>query len=79
MVEAEGIAPSSVNNPVSVSTSVAPDFISQTVAPRSGLHRPPARNSVPYRVPDVPLKVPLLCDGDSEIGEKSLRPPGSLT
>ena len=77
-MEAEGIAPSSVNNPASVSTSVAPDFISQAAAPRSGLRCPPVRNWLPYRVPGVPPKVSLLSDGDSEIGEKSPRSPGSL-
>jgi len=60
LVEAEGIAPSSADNRVSVSTSVAPVLISQGKPPRSGLLALPAQNQIPCKVPSSPLQVSSL-------------------
>lgn len=73
MVEAEGIAPSSADNPVSVSTSVSLDLVSQNQTPQSGLLNLPARNRVSYEVPEHPFTSISPSDGGSRIEEQSPR------
>ncbi len=79
MVEAEGIAPSSASNLISVSTSVSPDLFSQVTAPRSGLRHPPVRNCIPRQIPDILVASISSNDGNSEVEEKSLWHRSSLT